>query len=56
MANKTKKSSMSQSQRFVKAARDAGCSEDEADVDRELKAIAKANGQTNTTKKNKKKA
>ena len=50
------KVSKKQKNKFIEAARAAGCSEDEADVDRELKAIAKANGQTGATKANKKKA
>ena len=44
-ASKSKPDKKPQSQRFIEAAREAGCSEDEAVFDENLKRIAKAKEQ-----------
>ena len=45
MSGKPKESSAAQSERFIEAAREAECSEDEAVFDRVLEKIVKANPQ-----------
>jgi hypothetical protein len=47
---KAGKSDPAQSKRFIEAAREAGCSEDEAVFDENLKRIAKAGPQHKTPK------
>ena len=51
MSGKSKESSAAQSERFIEAARQAECSEDEAVFDRVLKKIVKARPPAKKSKK-----